>query len=86
MVEQSLRVQVTSSREITKRALEGEPGIKALCPCSPSNLRAQLPVWVLPFLERRGKRDLRQQLPGGWAGLVPRKAGELLAARAQGAA
>ena len=30
--------------------------MKALCP--PLNLRAQLLVWVCPFLERSGQRDL----------------------------
>lgn len=53
-------------KEIIKRALEREPGVKSLCP--PSNLRTQLLVWVLSFLGRRGKRDLCQQYLGCWLG------------------
>ena len=66
MGEQILRVQVINSKEIIKKALEKDPGIKALCP--PPNLRTQLLVWALPFLERRGKKDLCQQYLGGWLG------------------
>ena len=41
--------------------------MKALCPLL--NLGAQLAVWVCPFLERRGQRDLVNGTWGvGWVG------------------
>lgn len=67
MVEQTLHLQVTSSQEMTQRALEGEPVMKVLCPLL--NLRAQPPVWVCPFVEGRGQRDLVNSTWGvGWVG------------------
>ena len=67
LVKQTLHLQVTSSQEMTQRALEGEPRMKALCPLL--NLGAQLAVWVCPFLERRSQRDLVNGTWGvGWVG------------------
>lgn len=68
MAEQSLHVQVTSSREITKRALEGEPGIKALCPRSPSNLRAQLLICGFPFWKGEARGIFVNSYLGGGLG------------------
>lgn len=62
LCEQILHMQVTNSKEIIKRALEGNK-----TPAHP-DLRTQLLVWVFPFMERRGKRDLCQQYLGGWLG------------------
>lgn len=58
-------MQVTNSKEIIKRPLKGSQRIR---PPAHPDLRIQLLVWVLPFLERRGKRDLCQQYLGGWLG------------------
>lgn len=59
-------MQVTNSKEIIKRPLKGSQRIRP--PTAHPGLRIQLLVWVLPFLERRGKRDLCQQYLGGWLG------------------
>lgn len=40
--------------------------MKALCP--PPCSGAQLLVWLLPFLEKRGQRELCQRYLWGWLG------------------
>lgn len=78
LVEQTLHLQVTSSQEMTQRALEGEPGMKALCPSSISGLSHQ--SGCVPFWKGEAKGIL-STVPGGLAGWAPLRVGELPAAR-----
>ena len=65
---------------MTQRALEGEPGMKALCPSSISGLSHQ--SGCVPFWKGEAKGIL-STVPGGLAGWAPLRVGELQAARAR---